>query len=459
MKDFQSWKQTLLVLQSLFYLDSKYSLTSSEQIIIQKSSKSEQITSIMKSVEMCTPVTEDISDDDIPITDIRKHKTKSIDALSLPSSRDSVIPLATDLQSLPGHSQSEIRDTRFLNYADIETLSMHFSTCLYVDQKCSSPAKQYTYKTCHNVWNKILKLYYVKTFRKRLFSERSSNKTNRCKQQPLSLISSPTSTSFKMEWNVNRRHSSSVHRHTPKNIFHILQLNPKKQFSFSSTQPLPTPKTPTQTLERIKDILARTYYPHFYTAIEYGYQFGSKSKFPNTRQLISTHNDTMNIKEMPESPYFIDDSVTITLKSPPSFTKHDTTVTQQIPAIESKNKDKCLSPTHNERQANEDADLLSPWKIRQSVVVLTPTTIPLTSSTLNEDGTNLNVNRKRKSSPALNSNIIERKKKRIVLSPLPDTNDVLKDFSDTDRYLYIRIIVIKTSFRLICLRNLLHIEK
>ncbi|CAF2743751.1 unnamed protein product [Rotaria sp. Silwood2] len=431
-----------------FHLDSKCSVTRSKKIIIRKSNKSKQTLSIPKPIEISTPITEDISDDDdMPLIDIRKHKTKSFDTLSIPSVKDSIIPLATDLQSLPGHCQHEIRDIRFLNYSDIDTLSMHFNTCLYIDERSSSATRQYIYKKHYNVWNKILKLYYVKTFRKKFSSEKSSNKNDNYKQQPLSVISSPTSISFKTDWNVNRRNSSATHRHTPKNFFHILQLTPKTQLiqsdTSSSSSSSITTKSPIQTFERMKDILARTYYPHFYKAIEYGYQFGTKSKFPNTQQLITTHNDIIDIKEMPESPNLLDDSITITLKSPPSTTRRDSNVIQQSPIVtpttneqklkKAKIDDKSLIPKQNQCHTNENIDELSPWIIRKSVVILTPAKIPLLSPPLSEKEKNLHTtNRKRKSSITTTPNITERKKKRIVSSPSPEIINQIENISDSE---------------------------
>ncbi|CAF4678508.1 unnamed protein product [Rotaria sp. Silwood1] len=430
--------------------DSKCSETRSKKIIIRKSNKSKPTSSIAKSIEMSTPITEDISDDDdMPLIDIRKHKTKSIDTLSIPSAKDSIIPLATDLQSLPGHFQDEIRNIRFLNYSDIETLSLHFNTCLYIDKRSLSPTR-HIYTTRYNVWNKILKLYFVKTFRKKLSSEKSSNKKDNYKPQPLSAISSPTAISFKIDWNVNRRNPSSTHRHTPKNFFHILQLNPKTQISpsdipssSSSSTIITSTKSPVHTFERMKDILARTYYPHFYKAIEYGYQFGTKSKFPNTQQLITTHSDVIDIKEMPESPNLLDDSITITLKSPPSATRRDSNVIQQLPIVtastnERKTKtsntdNKSLSVNQNQCHMNENINELSSWRIRKSVVVLTPAKIPLPSLSLSENEKDLqSTNRKRKSSTTVNTHVTERKKKRIVSSPSPEIINQIEDISDSE---------------------------
>ena len=129
----------------------------------------------------------------MPLVDIRKQKHKSIDTLSTPSrTADSIIPLATELQSLPGHTQDEIRDIRFLSYSDMDTLANHFNACLYVDKNSLSPARQYIFKTRDNVLNKIFKIYYYKTFRRNLFPEKRSllfNRKDNQKQQPLSLIS------------------------------------------------------------------------------------------------------------------------------------------------------------------------------------------------------------------------------------------------------------------------------
>ncbi|CAM4952280.1 unnamed protein product [Rotaria socialis] len=422
--------------------DSKSSPKPMKRSTARKSTRSRQPMPIAKPAVISTPITEDISDDDdVPIIDIRAPKKTSIDTLSIPLRKDSIIPLATDLRSLPGHSQDEIRDIRFLAYSDIDTLSMHFQTCLYVDQRSVGSSKQYIYKTRCNVLNKILKLYYIKTFRKKLSSEKSSNKNNNHKQQPLSVISSPTSISFKLDWNVNRRNSLSTHRHTPKNFFHILQVNPKKKFSLLDAPSISTSKSPIQTFERMKDILARTYYPHFYKAIEYGYQFGSKSKFPNTQQLITTHGDIINIKEMPESPDLIDDSITITLKSPPSTTRRDSSITmqqsvaftkeQKTKRTENDNKSLCLK--QNQSQLYENFDELSSWSIRKSVVVLTPAKVPLQSQPVTDREKISTVNRKRKSSTTTtNSNVIDRKKKRIISPPSQEIINQIEDISDSD---------------------------
>lgn len=422
----------------IFYLDSKSSSSQSKVINIRKTNRYQTIKTTSNHNNLSTPMTEDISDDDMPLIDIRKHKKKSIDTLSIPSARDSIIPLATDLQSLPGLSHDETRDTRFLNYSDIDTLSLHFNSCLFIDKRSLSTSRQYIYKTHYNIWNKILKLYYVKTFRKKLFSENSSNKSNNHKQQPLSVISSPTAVSFKMDWNVNRRNSTSSHRHTPKNFFHILQLTPKTQISsLDNSSSISIQKTPMQTFERMKDVLARTYYPHVYTAIEYGYQFGAKSKFPNAQQLVSTHNTFINIKEMPESPNLLDESTTITLKSPPSTTRRTSTITPPLPTVSVPNETKQKKTETNEKPSlsklkqSSTTDDLSSFLIKKSVVLLTPTKIPLpkqssSSLTVKEDNS---TNRKRKAS---STNVTERTKKRIVSSP--EQFPQIENISESERY-------------------------
>jgi hypothetical protein len=363
----------------------------------------------------------------------------------MPSITDSIIPLATNLQSLPGHSHDENRDIRFLNYNDMDTLAIHLNTCLCIDKKSLLSTKQYIFKTRYNVLNKIFKIYYLKTFRRNIYLEKKSffNKKDNHKQQPLSVISSPTSTSFKMDWSVNRRNSLATHRHGPKNVFHILQINPKNDLSISNNPSSPKLKSPIQNFERVKDILARTYYPHLYTAVEYGYQFGVKSKFPNTQQLISTHNDFIPVKQMPESPSLFDDSVTITLKSPPSTRRHDSIIHQQSSVITKTTKQKeknlridnrSLSTISLERRMSEEIEESSPLVLKQSIVVLTPTKIPIPSPPLIDNNKHLNNNRKRKSSPTTNANAIDRKKKRIISSPSTEIVNHIEDISDAERY-------------------------
>lgn len=375
----------------------------------------------------------------MPLVDIRKIKTTPVERLSTPSITDSLIPLGTDIRSLPGLTQEDNRDIRFLNYTDIDSLANHFNICLIIDKKSFSSTKQRIFKTRYNVLNKIFKFHYIKTFRKNFILEKKSffnRKDNQKQQQPLPVINSPASNSFIIDWNVNRRNSSSTHRHTPKNSFHILQLNPRTTLSLStnsSSISSSTTKSPIQTFERIKDILARTYYPHLYTAIEYGYQFGAKSTLPNTQQLISTHEDIIPIKQRPESPCFTDDSITITLKSPPSTNQRNSI---QSPIITKKLEQNLIekrSSTVTERSFTEDIEEVSPLIIKQSIVVLTPAKIPIPSPPLLDKEAKLNNNRKRKSSAVTTTNIVERKKKKIISSPSPEIINQYEDISDPER--------------------------
>ena len=415
-------------------------------------------------MDISTPITEDISDDDMPLLDIRKPKKKSIDALSTPLTNDSIIPLATDLLSLPGHNQDEPRDIRFLTYSDIDTLSLHLQTCLYVNKNSSLSTKQYIFKTRYNVLYKIFRIDFLKTFKKNVCLEKKSafNKKDQQKQQTLSMISSPTSTSFKSDWSFNRRHSSSTHKHKPGNIFHALQLNPKVDFSLRNTSSISISKSPIQNFERIKDILARTYYPHLYTAVEYGYQFGAKSRFPNTQQLISSYGD-IPIKEMPQSPHYMDDSGTITLKSPPSTTRlellfnHQSPIVKKQPERKEKNskinerriskeidellpivtkqperKDK--NSKTNEHRRSEEIDESSPIVLKKSIVVLTPTQIPLPSPPSSDKEKKSNNNRKRKSPSTTITNIKLKKKKRVLSSQSPEINNQIEDVTNSERY-------------------------
>ncbi|CAF0858661.1 unnamed protein product [Adineta ricciae] len=392
--------------------------------------------------DISTPITEDISDDDdMPIVDIRKQKIQSIDTLSTPSTADLSIPLATDLQSLPGHVQDEQRDHRFLIYNDIDTLSMHLHVCLYVDKQSLSLSRQSNLESQYNVLNKIFKIYYIKTFRKLFNTENKaifiSNDND--KIQPLSVVSSPTSTSFKTDWNVNRRNSTSTQRQTPRNFFHILQLNPKKDIDAQQNSSLvtrPTPKTAIEKFESIKDILARTYYPHRYTAIECGYYFGEKSKFLSTQQLISTNVGFVSVKEMPQSPEeFNYDSTTITLKSPP--TRRDSVVSQPSPVVIKPQPEKSMvlkqkksksSPAiQAKNNSNGLLEELSPWMIKESVVILTPTKIPVTNSRIEKEKPSA-ANLKRK---AVNTNGMEIKKKRVAPSILLETANAIEDISES----------------------------
>ena len=382
-----------------FHSGSKRSSTRHKKITIRKSTRSKDFSTINH-----TP------DDDLIRVDTHQRKRQSIDI----SSNDSIIPLATDLQSLPGHTQDEFRDKRFLNYSDINTLAMHLNTCLYIDKKSFSSSyltKQHIFKTRHNVLTKIFKLSYRKTFQKHMILDPKSvfNKKDELKPTP---TSSSTSISFQTDWSVNRR-SSSSHRHDPKNVFHVLQLNPKKQL-FSSNKNTSTTKLldenqQTISYEHIKNLLVRTYYPHFHAAVESGYYFGSKLKL-----LTKRHELPVVIK--PESPIDIDETMTITLKSPPSNIHHESRRRGR------KAKHKPLPITSTERRVSEE---IPPVMFQESPTIVLP-------SLLTEKQTNTN-NRKRKTSITINSNINERKKKRFIPSPSPEFSSEYQDVSYSDR--------------------------
>ena len=393
-----------------------------------------------RTIDIPTPITEDISDDDIPLVEIRKHKTKSIESLSIPSTVDSMIPLGTDLRSLPGITQEDLRDTRFLNYNDVDNLANHLNACLAIDKNFYASAKPYIFKTRHNVLNKILKIYYLKTFRRNLVMERRpiSNRKDNYKQQPLSVISSPTTSAFKTDWNVNRRNASSKHQHTPKNFFHILQQNPKRNISAPTNSSLTsTSNPPVQTFERIKDILARTYYPHLYTAIEYGYEFGTRSIIQSTQQLVPAHNDFIPIKQPPESPCAAEDSTAITLISPPGAGRSHSSIFQQSPVTIKKleeNEIEMKPFISIEPSLIEDLDETSPSVLKKSIVLLTPAKLPISSPPLIGGENKLTNNRKRRFSPAVNTTPVERKKKRIISSPPPEIINQYEDISNSERY-------------------------
>ena len=208
---------------------------------------------------------------------IRKS-TKSKESLSdIDSKRPSIdllssVPFATELDSLPGNSIDEIRDHRFVDYTDFNTLATHFQSCLHIDKKSTANIhlpKQFIFKTRHNVLNKIFKLSFLKTWK--------SDDIDLCQSSEVSA----TSMSFPTDWSVNRRSSSMK----PKNIFHILQLHPKKTLlPQSTTTMITTSKTLSieeqfqQDYEHMKELLIRTYYPHFHRAVQSKIYFGTKLK-------------------------------------------------------------------------------------------------------------------------------------------------------------------------------------
>lgn len=301
----------------------------------------------------------------------------------------------------------------------MNTLSLHLNRCLSIDKKSfSSLNKQHFFKTRHNILNKIFKLYYLKTLQKyskineNLFSnEKSSTKMNQ---------SSLTTNTFKTDWSVNRKNSSS-YRLEPKNVFHILQLNPKKHLSLTtnnqSSKNLSIEDQYEIYYEQMKSLLIRTYYPHFHRAFQYGFYFGSKSKIP-----IKHHDVPVSNKS--ESTVDIDESMTITLKSPPSIFQQETRKRGRKPKHK-KIQDKPLPITCTERRVSEEIP---------AVEVLTP--IQISSPPVIEKES-----RKRKISIT-----IEKKKKKSI--PSPEIINQHEDITYSDRY-YSKILSVEIVFRII----------
>lgn len=330
-------------------------------------------------------------DDESISLDVHQRKRSSNDL-------STTIPLATDLQSLPGLEQDESRDRRFAHYSDLNTLSTHLHACLCIDKKPFSAtffSKQHIFKTRHNILTKIFKLAYLKTYPKfspddlkKLFSKKPDASTS----HPAS-----TSTNFKTDWSVNRPNSSSYH-HEPKNAFHILQLNPKKRlFPLNDQPPSTDPSNDNQhemDYEHMKDVLIRTYYPHYHAAFQCGYYFGSKSKFP------VQENDLFKSKDEPK---------------------------RYVPSIfQRQSKKRGRRSKHN--RLREEPALIKPTERRVSEEIPTvDTPIPTKIS----PPILINNSRKRRNS----FNVQERKKKPIVSVPSPEIVFEDRDLSVSDRYL------------------------
>ncbi|CAF1129480.1 unnamed protein product [Adineta steineri] len=370
---------------------SKRSSTRHKKITIRKSTRSKEFSSITNT-----------SDDSI----IHQRKRQSADT----SLNISNIPLATDLQSLPGHIQNELRDQRFVDYSDMDTLSMHLNTCLYIDKKSfslSSLTRQHIFKTRHNILNKIFKLDHMKA------SQKTSSKKN---EEAINGNNSSSSMSFKTDWSVNRR-SSSSHRHEPKNIFHILQLNPTKQIFLTTNKDfrknLTIEEQQNINYEQMKSLLIRTYYPHFHTAIQRGQYFGSKSN------ILVKHHDVPIIIN-PQSPTDIDETMTIKLNSPLPIPQQESRRRgRKRKHKKEKDKDKPLPLAFTQRRVSEEIP---------PVVILKSPPLPPPPSIEKEVNDNMN-NRKRKTSMTMNLNISETKKKKKIIQPL-SPEILINDYQD-----------------------------
>lgn len=417
--------------------------------------------SVSKSIDTPTTILmEDISDDDILLVDIAKPRVKPIETLAYSTFQDPIVPLATDLQSLPGHSDDELRDIRFLAYADVDTLSSHFRICLSLDRERMQTFDT-TDQSSSNCLVKILRLYYLKTFMKSLQLDKrfTSSFRHEAKQLPLSWIDSTTANSFPTDWNVNRRQHSSAHRHAPKNMFHILQLNPRKTFSSSDHPETTATSAASQTtqivqnFERVKDVLARAYCPQLYHAIQSGYQFGGKSKLPHTQQLVSFDPQTIVVKEPPLSPEIIQPPVTVRSRSPPPVLADQTDTILFPPSPPSPKKqiipDKPPQLSNSPIYIDSVIDGLGPVIIRESIVVLSRPPFPLPSPPALEQQPSPVNDRKRKLSATVTKRPRGRPRKHVapatpvvpVVTPTvtivpptpPPTVNHFEDITDSDR--------------------------
>ena len=423
----------------MFHLGYRCSSTSAKRHPPRRSTR--------KSIDLPPPSTlqtEDISDDDILLVDIYKRKSKPIDTLFSPSVSETNIPLATNLRSMPGHSPDDARDTRFLGYSDLDTLSTHFQTSLLLDRQSFS-ALYGAQRKRFNCLHKIFKLHFLKTLKKTLQLERKDPFLRKQdKSLPFSVMNSSTSASFQTDWSINRR-QSVTNAPTPRNFFHMLQLNPRKQLSSSHTTTARSSSSnqnrAQQNFEQMKDLLARTYYPHVYTAMEYGYRFGSTSKFPNTHDLLTVHDEEIiHIKQSPDSPIYSEAPTATPARSVPLLpvaTKQDLDDGQRSPIVRRKRgrppkiARRSFSPIPSERCSSDDNDDLSSTMMRKPVVVLTPPSIALPSPPFNDEGTEPNKHRKRKPSSNGHNHVHKRAKRKDVSPTLSEFVDAL---DDSERY-------------------------
>ncbi|CAF1362506.1 unnamed protein product, partial [Adineta ricciae] len=350
--------------------DSKRSSSRHKRITIRKSVRSKEFPSVNSAS------TEDI---------LPPRKRQSIDS----SLNISIVPIATDLQSLPGHAEDELRDQRYRDYADVKTLSVHLNSCLHIDRRFASSNKQQFFKSRHNILNKIFKMNYFKS---------SPDTFDMKKEEPDKTDIPSVSSSFKLDWSVNRR-SSSSHRHEPRNLFHILQSNPKKHILKRSKHEYKKELSAEEEIqlhyEHIQKLLVRTYYPHFHIAVERGHTFGSKSK-------LFAKQSHLPIVIDPSSPADVDDSMTIKLNSPVSTSEHDSGKRRQR-SKQKHNKERPQPIALTERRVSEEIP---------AVVILQSPPPP------REVNNNTIDSQKRKISVTVHSAVPERKRKKLIILPL-----------------------------------------
>lgn len=358
--------------------------------------------------------TEDISDDEIVIDRNYLEPKKPIEALVNDNSIDTYIPITKTLNSFP-NMIDDLRDIRFIAYNDEDNLCLHLKTCLSLDRETSPPLQPYV-NVDTNCLNKIFRLGFFKSLLSREKSKIYFD--TRVNSLPLSVISSSTAISFKTDWKVNRRTSSSKSRTTPNNIFHILQLNPKTRYSETKFS---TPTERKEDISRLKEqfehlktILARTYCPELYFTVENEDVFGSRRRLAATTDLVGDKKSPIEIKEMPVSPENPQSSI---LNLP-----------------ENPNKEPRMS-IHFERDWSEETTDVPEITIRDSIVLLSPAPLPIDTidSIPEEENEESNkVARKRKFSKSSNSPV--NKKHKSSTQPASNTVfSIIEDATNAER--------------------------
>ncbi|CAF1056695.1 unnamed protein product, partial [Didymodactylos carnosus] len=329
-----------------------------KRIIIKKSSKSKPTSSSFKKKQEQTQQVQQDSDDELLI-DIRNRKSESCPRTTSPitveqensvhqSSVDltpinsKFLPIATDLNSLPGHvnekihrdsnaDQSEIA-TRFLSYNDTETLTDHIRL-LRVDDETKYCVKflrekQPIFKSRtkgltgvvrgkvanHNAFQKMNKPkllpnlhannFYLKTV---IWSDIYENQTKITATKPPS--------SFTTSWpnNLNTRKkakSSNANSSTSKNLFQVTQrlktftIKPNKT-SRTSPGSLQKETNLAQTtsesqqyllVKQMKDFYFQTYGKQLYSANASHQQFGTKPKLSLSNVVTSISKQSVGIQ-------------------------------------------------------------------------------------------------------------------------------------------------------------------